>query len=320
MRDAIAHFKILEPLGAGGLGDVYRARDTRLGRTVAVKVLPPALTSDLARLDELHDTALKLIELSHPNIAMLFEGGQDGDDRFLVFEFVQGQPLASLINSRPLQVRQAVEFAINLSDALADAHAKGMVHGDIRPATITITPKDRAKFMNFGLARFTAGGSSRVRDATPYASPEELAGHPAGPLSDIYSLGAVLFEMLSGKQRARGQVLGAINPNVPMELEQIVSRMVASNVETRSQSAAAVAAELRSVAALLDSRTEAAEAAASDVPRRRASSTSKSGNPAKNVNAKQNGPGEGSSAKTFAWVVVVAILVMLAIWIASRAS
>lgn len=305
MRDAIAHFKILDSLGTGGLGDVYRARDTRLGRTVAVKVLPPALTGDLARLDDLHDTALRLIELSHPNIAMLFEGGQDGDDRFLVFEFVQGQPLASLINGRALQIRQAVEFAINLSDALADAHAKGLVHGDIRPDTITITPKDRAKFMNFGLARFTAGGSSRVSSATPYASPEELAGQPAGPLSDIYSLGAVLFEMLSGRQRARGVVLGAINPNVPKELEQIVSGMVASNTEHRSRSAAVVAAELRSVAATLDTRTEAAEAAAaSEVSRRRTPST-----------ATKKGSG-----KLIALIVVAALLAAIAVWMASRVS
>ena len=305
MRDAIAHFKILESLGTGGLGDVYRARDTRLGRTVAVKVLPPSLTTDLARLDDLHDTALRLIELSHPNIAMMFEGGQDGDDRFLVFEFVQGQPLASLINGRALQVRQAVEFAINLSDALADAHAKGLVHGDIRPETITITPKDRAKFMNFGLARFTAGGSSRVSSATPYASPEELAGQPAGPLSDIYSLGAVLFEMLSGRQRARGLVLSAINPSVPKELEQIVARMVASNTDHRSQSAAAVASELRGVAAVLDSRTEAAEAAASDVSRRRAPAT---------MAAKK------SSGKMAALIFVVVLLAALAAWMLSLAS
>ena len=301
MRDAIAHFKILEPLGTGGLGDVYRARDTRLGRTVAVKVLPPALTRDPVRLDDLHDTALRLIELSHPNIAMMFEGGQDGDDRFLVFEFVQGQPLSSLINGRALQVRQAVEFAINLSDALADAHAKGMVHGDIRPDTITITPKDRAKFMNFGLSRFTAGGASRVGSATPYASPEELAGQPAGPLSDIYSLGAVLFEMLSGRQRARGLVLSAINSSVPAELEQIVSRMVASNTESRSQSAAAVAAELRGVAATLDSRTEAAEAArGSELPRRRTA-------------RKRSGWG-------MALLALVSLLAALAVWLFSRAA
>ncbi|HKY19675.1 MAG TPA: serine/threonine-protein kinase [Vicinamibacterales bacterium] len=268
MTDAIAHYKILEPLGPGGLGDVYRARDTRLGRTVAVKVLPPAVTQDPARLRELLDTAATLASVSHPNIAMLFESGQDGDRHFLVFEFVQGQPLASLINGRPLNLRRALEFAINLADALADVHALEMIHGDIRPETIMITPKDRAKFMNFGLSSFTAGGAARLSAATPYVSPEELAGKPADSQSDIYSLGAVLFEMITGRQRARGLVLSTLNPAVLPELEQIVGRMLAANVESRARSAATIGAELRSIAAILDTRTEASEAAAASEPAR----------------------------------------------------
>jgi len=268
MADAIAHYKILETLGPGGLGEVYRARDTQLGRTVAVKVLAPAIAQDPARLQELTDTAARLIELSHPNIAILFEYRQDGDRRSLVFEFVQGQPLASLITGRALNIRRALEFAINLSDALADAHALEMIHGDIRPDTVMITPKDRAKFVNFGWSRFTTGGLARLTASRPYVSPEELAGEPADSRSDIYSLGAVLFEMLTGKQRSRGLVLSVINPGVPAELEQIVGRMLAANVEHRAQSAAAIAAELRSVAAILDTRTEAAEAAAATEPAR----------------------------------------------------
>jgi eukaryotic-like serine/threonine-protein kinase len=269
MADAIAHYKILEPLGSGGLGDVYRARDTRLGRTVAVKVLSPAIAHDPSRLQSLLETVARLVELSHPNIAMLFEHGQDGAQRFIVFEFVQGQPLASMITGRPLNVRRALEFGINLADALADAHAVEMIHGDIRPDTIMITPKDRAKFMNFGLSRFTAGGVSRLSATTPYVSPEEIAGQPPDSRSDIYSLGAVLFEMLTGRQRARGLVLSALNRNIPAELEQIVVRMLAATIEHRSQSAATIAAELRSVAAILDTRTEAAEAAALTEPVRR---------------------------------------------------
>ena len=261
MPDAIAHYKILEPLGAGGLGEVYRARDTRLGRTVAVKVLPSALTQDAGKLEALRDAVGRLISLSHPNIAMLFEIGEEGDRRYLVFEFVQGQPLASLINGRPLNLRRVLEFGINLADALADAHAAEMIHGDIRPDTIMITPKDRAKFMNFGLARYTAGGASRVGLSLPYVAPEEQTGKPADTRTDIYSLGAVMFEMLTGRQRTRGAVLSSVNPAVPAELEQIVARMLASNVDHRAQSAAAIAAELRSVAAILDTRTEAAEAA-----------------------------------------------------------
>lgn len=271
MADTIAHFKILESLGPGGLGEVYRARDTRLGRTVALKVISPALASDPQRLDALHDTALRLVELSHPNITMLFEGGQDGDQRFLVFEFVQGEPLGSLIRGRSLSVRRALEFTINLADALADAHAAGIIHGDIRPENIVITPKDRAKFMNFGLSRFTAGGAARLTASVPYVSPEELAGQQPDSRSDIYSLGAVLFEMLTGRQRERGVILTNLNRSVPAELEQIVARMLAANVEHRAQSAATIAAELRSIAAILDTRTEAAEAAeAVEPPRRRA--------------------------------------------------
>jgi serine/threonine protein kinase len=263
MPDAIAHFKVLAPLGAGGLGEVYKARDTRLGRTVAVKVLPGTITANPSRLDALGEIALRLTKLSHPNIAAVFEGGQDGNQRYLVFEFVQGDPLSALINGRPLNVQRALDFAINLADALAEAHGMDMIHGDIRPDTIMITPKDRAKFMNFGLSGFTAGGTKRLTLATPYVSPEELAGRPADSRSDIYSLGAVLFEMVTGRQRARGLVPSHINRNIPPELDQIITHMLASNVEHRSQSAATVAAELRSIAAILDTRTAAAEAAAS---------------------------------------------------------
>ena len=266
MPDAIAHYKILESLGSGGIGEVYRARDTRPGRTVALRVLSPAVVADPVKFDALSTLAARLTKLSHPNIAMLFDGGQEGDRYYLVFEFVQGEPLASLINGRPLQVRRALEFSINLADALAEAHSEDLIHGDIRPDTIMITPKDRAKFMNFGLAPFTSGGVSRVNAASPYVSPEELAGHPADARSDIYSLGAVMFEMLTGRQRARGLVLRGINPTVPAEIEEIMSRMLASTVEHRAQSAATVAAELRSIAAIVDTRIEAAEAGAAVEP------------------------------------------------------
>ena len=269
MPDAIAHFKILEALGAGGLGEVYRARDTNLGRTVAVKVLPEIMPEHEAFLEALLQTSRRLMTLSHPNIAMLFEIGQDGNRPYLVFEFVQGQPLASMINGRALHVRRALEFGINLADALADAHAADMVHGDIRPENIMITPKDRAKFVNFGLSRYTVGGVNRLTSATPYVAPEELAGQTGDSRSDIYSLGAVMFEMVTGRRRARGLVLSGLNATVPPELEQIIGRMLAANVDHRAQSAATIAAEFRSVAAILDARTEAAEAAEAAEPPRR---------------------------------------------------
>ena len=297
MPDAIAQYKILEPLGSGGLGDVFRARDTALGRTVAVKLVPAAITGDQRRFDDLLSTASRLSEISHPNIAMLFEVGEEAGQRFVVFEFVQGQPLAVLVNGRALHVRRALEFGINLADALADAHAADLIHGDIRPDTIMITPKDRAKFMNFGLSRFTTGGMTRISHAAAYVSPEELAGQPADGRSDIYSLGAVMFEMLTGRQRARGLVLRGLNPTVPDELELLIGRMLAATVAHRAQSAAAVAAELRSIAAILDTRTEAAEAAAFAEPQR------------ERVEAR------GSGMKTTVIVVMIAAVAAAAGWL-----
>lgn len=259
MPEAIAHYKILEPLGRGGLGEVYRARDTALGRTVAIKVLPDTITRDPARMQLLTELVARLVAVSHPNIAMLFEMGRDGSRQFLVFEFVQGEPLTALVKGRALNVRRAIDFAINLADALADAHGADLIHGDIRPETIMITPKDRAKLLNFGLSAFT-GGSVNHEVAIAYLSPEEIAGQPADSRSDIYSLGAVMFEMLTGRQRARGLVLSGLNPLVPPELEQLIAKMLAANVDSRAQSAAAISAELRSIAAIVDTRTEAAEA------------------------------------------------------------
>ena len=198
MLDAIAHYKVLGPLGAGGLGEVYRARDTRVGRTVAVKVLPPEITRDPDRLRALLDAAKVAAAVSHPNIAALFEVGEDAGRQFLVFEFVPGDPLNALIEGRALNVRRAVELAIQLADALADAEALDLMHGDIRPATIVVTSKDRAKLMNFGLAAFTAGGASRRTAFPRYVAPEQAGGAVGDIRSDIFSLGAVLFEMLTG--------------------------------------------------------------------------------------------------------------------------
>ena len=261
MTDAIAHYKVLAPLGAGGLGEVFRARDTRVGRTVAVKVLPAALASDPVRLKQLLEAAKLAASMSHPNITTLFEIGEDGAYKYLVFEFVPGDPLSALIDGRALNVRRAVELAIQLADALADAEAHGLVHGDIRPGTIVVTSKDRAKLMNFGLAAFTAGGAGRRKTSAVYVAPEE-AGGPSGDIrSDIFSLGAVLFEMLTGRQRGQGLAPRSLNKAVPPELDRIVGRMLAGNINHRFQSAATVAAELRAMAAILEARATAEEAA-----------------------------------------------------------
>src|SRR3954464_4423972 len=142
MYETLAHYKILDRIGAGGMGDVYRARDTRLGRTVAIKVVPAAVAADAERRERFRLEAQAAIALSHPNIAALYEIGEDQGALFLVFEFVPGETLSTMIAGRPLNARRAIDFAIQIADALAEAHSEGIVHRDIKPANIIVTPKD----------------------------------------------------------------------------------------------------------------------------------------------------------------------------------
>src|SRR5574341_2312294 len=157
MPEAIAHYKLLEQIGTGGLGDVYRARDTKLGRTVAIKFPPADLIADATRREALLSQARAITALSHPSIATLFDVGEHGERLYLVFEFVPGDPLFRVIGGRPIHPRRAVEFCIQLADALAEAHAVELIHGDIRPATIVVTPKERAKLLDFGMFSVTGG-------------------------------------------------------------------------------------------------------------------------------------------------------------------
>src|SRR4029077_1780560 len=215
MFETLGQYKILDRIGAGGMGEVYRARDTRLGRTVAIKVLAQDVANDPARRDRFLREARAAAALSHPNIAALYEIGEDQGQLFLAFEFVPGAPLSPVIGGRPLNTRRAVDFAIQIADALADAHAAGIVHRDIKPGNVIITPKDKAKVLDFGLATWTAGGHEREHAAhdapvlvttagttlgpVAYMSPEQALGEKVDHRTDIFSLGIVLFEMLTGR-------------------------------------------------------------------------------------------------------------------------
>ena len=274
----IAHYKLLEQIGAGGLGDVYRARDTKVGRTVALKVSEAQeAAGDGARRGALLARARDLLKLSHPSIATLFDAGEEGGRAYLAFEFVQGRPLRAVIGNHPLNPRRAVAFGIQLADALAVAHAEELVHGDIRPETIAVTDKERAKLLDFGLSAFTRGGAARTagpaaasderrRAVAPYLAPEEAEGAGPSEASDIFALGCVLFEMLTGRQ-AVGADRGKPAPppstfagSVPAELEAIVTRATAVDPARRYLSAATLAAELRGVGAILDVRAAEQEA------------------------------------------------------------
>ena len=253
MREAIAHYKVLESLGSGGLGEVYRARDTNLGRTVAVKVLPPAITSVPEQVQSLLDTAARLVGLSHPNIAMLYEAGQEGEQRYLVFEFVQGEPLGTLIRDRPLNVRRVVDFAINLCDG-SGRGARGGPHPRRHPAghdpDYAKGPREVHELR--AVALYWRIGARERRHPVPVARGAVWRSRRSPERYLLVGRGD--FEMLTGRQRARGLSVRSLNPSVPAELEQVVSRMLASNPSSRSGSAAAIAAELRELASILDTQ------------------------------------------------------------------
>lgn len=257
---AIAHYNLLERLEPAGPGELYRARDTRLGRTVAVRVLPASFVPDPASRAALIARARTVSSLSHPNVIALFDVGEDGGRVYFVFEFLSGQSLRAQMAGRPMNVRRAVEVAIQITDAIADTHAAGFVHGGLSPDSVIVTARGHAKVPAFELAAragFEAGGGdARLRD---YDSPEEARGQTPDERSDVYSIGAILYEMLTTRRPShRGaSAPSASNPHVPQALDAVVLKAVAPNPEARYQNVVTLAAELRGVLASFESRTAA---------------------------------------------------------------
>jgi serine/threonine protein kinase len=258
----VGDYNLLERLEPAGPGDLYRARDTRKGRTVVVRLLPAGFTPDAASRNRFIEQARAMGVLSHPNVIALFDAGEHADRAYLVFEFITGQSLRAEMADRPMNVRRAVELAIQMADALADAHAAGFGHGGLSPDSVMVTAKGRAKIPAFELATrggFEDGGD-RLRD---YDSPEEARGQHADDRSDVFSLGAILYEMVTTRRPShKGAAAPSVsNRHVVPELDDIVLRAVAPNPESRQQSAVTLAAELRHVAASLDVRETADEQA-----------------------------------------------------------
>ena len=264
MIESFGHYKILDRIGAGGLGDVYRARDTRRGRTVAIKVVAPAIAADLAQRERLVHDAHAAAAVSHPNIAALYEIGEDQGELFLAFEFVPGETLEAAIGGRPLNPRRAVDLAAQVADGLAEAHAAGIVHGALTADTIIVTPKGNAKILDVGLAAWT------TRSVTPSQTATRTLGTPIDHRTDVFSLGVVLYEMLTGRwpfadaapagpgvQSGQAPSPSPATTNaVPGELEAIVSKALAKSPDQRYDSIATMAAELRTAASILDARSE----------------------------------------------------------------
>ena len=302
MLETIGPYRILARIGAGGVGELYRARDTRHGRTVALRVVRQDLVEDSQRLARFLEDARKSATLSHPSIATVFETGEDQGRLFLASEYVPGQTLRGAIGGHAINPRRAVAFAAQIADALAEAHFAGIFHGDLRPDNVIVTPKGNAKVIDIGLAAWTAGGAARARAGrattatalqdgviartAPYVSPEQALGEAVDYRTDIFSLGVVLFEMLTGRvpflasaatevteEAVHGPLAAptTLNKSLPPEVDAIVERMLAKSPGDRYQSAETAAADLRSVGSVLDARGPARSQAAARAPTRSSS-------------------------------------------------
>ena len=288
----LGNYEIVGPLGAGGMGEVYRARDISLQREVAVKILPASFSKDADRLRRFTQEAQATAALNHPNILSVYQIGQENGAPYIVSELLEGQSLREVLRGGALPVRKATEYGAQIARGLAAAHGKGIVHRDLKPENIFVTRDGRVKILDFGLAKLVqpdleAGNEGEtvalqtdagmVMGTSGYMSPEQVRGERVDPRSDIFAFGAILYEMLSGRKAFGGksgaEAMAAIlredptaiegNRNVSPALERILQHCLEKQPESRFQSAGDLAFDLESL-----SGNTASSAASKEIARR----------------------------------------------------
>src|ERR1700719_4615239 len=274
----ISHYRILEKLGSGGMGVVYKAEDTRLGRYVALKFLPEEESQDRETRVRFEGEARAASALNHPNICTIYEIDEHDGRPFIAMEFLDGQTLHSLLADHALELQRALQIAIEVADAVSAAHAAGIIHRDLKPANIFITRRGQAKVLDFGLAKMethldldeaTEGGSigpltraGVILGTIAYMSPEQTRGEPLDARSDVFSLGVVFYELFTTQHpfRARSTLalmheiatsspplIGTFRPDLPPELDLIIQRALAKDKLRRYSSASELSVALRGI-------------------------------------------------------------------------